>query len=169
MAGVTLSPWQPHWPQQAEAVAAELQALWPQARVEPIGSTAVPGLCAKPVLDLMIGVAHLAELDPARLPGWRYRPEYEAELPERRYFTRDAAAGWMRVHLHGLVLGATPWRRHLLLRDRLRADPDLRDAYARLKTQLALQYAGNKAAYQAAKAPFILETLQCLDPPAPAA
>jgi GrpB-like predicted nucleotidyltransferase (UPF0157 family) len=165
LSDLVLSPWQPAWPQQAAQVAAELQAFWPQARIEPIGSTAVPGLCAKPVLDLMLGVADLAELDPARLPGWRYRPEHEAELPERRYFTRDAAGELPRVHLHGLRLGGLHWRRHLLLRDRLRADPALREAYAALKTRLAQQHATDKAAYQAAKAPFILETLQCPDPP----
>lgn len=150
-----LLPWQPAWPEQAAALAERLRAAFPEGVVEPIGSTSVPGLCAKPVLDLMLGVPELALLDPARLPGWRYRPEHEVELPERRYFTLDAGAAWPRVHLHGLVRGGLLWRRHLQFRDALRRDAALREAYAALKTRLAVEHAGDKAAYQAGKGPFI--------------
>jgi GrpB-like predicted nucleotidyltransferase (UPF0157 family) len=134
------------WPQQAHAVMAELLPLFAGEAVqaEHIGSTAVPGLCAKPVLDVMLGVNDLALLS-ARVPalrqaGWRYRPEHEALIPERRYFTRDAEGDHRpRVHLHGVLHGAMIWRQQLAFRDALRQQPALRQAYAELKTQLAAQ------------------------------
>lgn len=157
----------PRWPAQAAACIAQIQATCPGAVLEHIGSTAVPELPAKPVIDLLLGAATLAQIE-AWLPaltalGYRYRPEHEAALPERRYCVRDADAATPRVHLHGLVQGAALWRRHLLLRDALRAHPALRQAYAVEKRRQAAQHAQDKAAYQAGKAPFIVAVLQQLE------
>lgn len=90
--------------------------------------------------------------------GFRYRPEHEAEIPERRYFVRDPGSR-LRIHLHALVVGGTLWRRHLAFRDALRRDDRLASEYATLKRQLALLHADAKSEYTLAKAPFIARVL----------
>lgn len=152
------------WPRQFEEVAQALRAVMPtaDAQLEHIGSTAVPGLCAKPVLDVLLGVVALEQAE-ALIPalagiGFRYRPEHEAQIPQRRYFVRDAGDG-PRVHLHAVVRGGALWVQHLRFRDRLRENAELRGAYAHLKRQLAEVHAGDKAAYTEAKAPFIRQAL----------
>ncbi len=142
-----------HWPGAAAALAAELLTVFDPGEVvvEPIGSTAVPGLVAKPVLDLMLGAASLAAIE-ARIPaltalGYTYVDRYERDIPERRYFTRQPPAA-ERIHLHGLVRGERLWREHLAFRDALRT------RYAALKAELVARGL-DKAAYTAAKAPFI--------------
>jgi len=162
MKRVELCEHQPEWIQQAATVVAELQALpvlaaWP---IEHIGSTAVPGLCAKPVLDLLLGLPDLraaaakliAALPPA---GWQYRPEHEATLPERRYFTRPATPNCPRLHLHAALQGGPLWRRHLAFRDALRQRPAWAAQYGALKRQLAQAQPLDGAAYTEAKGPFI--------------
>lgn len=148
------------WTSQYALIAAELQSAMPAHGIllEHIGSTAVPGLCAKPVLDIALGVRMLDEVA-ASLPelarlGFTYRPEYEQQIPDRRYFTR-AEGPMPRVHLHALILGGALWTQHLRLRDALREDQVLAQAYAALKQRLAVPHAHGKAAYTEAKAPFI--------------
>ena len=164
MAAVILAPWSPDWPLAFTTLAASLAPVFSgtDARVEHIGSTAVPGLVAKPVLDVLVGVAALGEVEARRAAldalGFRYRPEHERVLPQRRYFTRDPGPG-LRVHLHGVVVGSALWEDHLAFRDALRADDALREAYAALKQSLALRFPHDKAAYTDAKAPFIAQVL----------
>ena len=164
MASVELAAPSDQWPRAFDALADTLAPLFAGtgARLEHIGSTAVPGLVAKPVLDVLLGVPALEVVEGRRAAlqglGFRYRPEYEDVLPQRRYFTRDPGPG-LRVHLHGLVLGSPAWRDHLAFRDALRGDDALRDAYAALKQSLALRFAQDKAAYTDAKAPFIARVL----------
>lgn len=153
----------PHWPATAAALAAELLGVFAagEATVEHIGSTAVPGLPAKPVLDLMLGADSLAVIE-ARIPaltalGYSYVDRYERELPERRYFTRQPPTA-ERIHLHGLVRGGALWQAHLRFRDALRADAALRARYAALKADLVARGL-DKAAYTEAKAPFIRAVL----------
>ena len=126
--------------------------------IEHIGSTSVPGLCAKPVLDILVGAQSLAAVTcrTAKLEeaGYLYRPEYEAEIPDRRYFVRPAASQ-PRVHVHAVVQGGALWLTHLAFRDALRSSPELSREYATLKRQLAAQYREDKAAYTEAKSPFI--------------
>jgi len=168
--GVRLADADAGWPAQFEAVAQALReavagtACW----VEHIGSTAVPGLCAKPVLDVMLGVTRLADLQARHAAladlGYRYRPEHEAQLPERRYFTRDAGPARPRVHLHGVVRGSALWRDQLAFRDALRADAALAARYGALKRELALRHAADKAAYTEAKGPFVRAVLAAAAP-----
>ena len=164
MQTVTLLEYQPTWPSQFADVAAELAALFKTdpIRIEHIGSTAVPGLCAKPVLDIMLGTQDLAAVT-ARSDGliglgYRYRPEYEVEIPERRYFVRDAGAG-LRVHLHAVIEGGAIWRNHLTFRDALRNNSPLLHAYAALKRRIAAEHSADKVAYTLAKGPFIARVL----------
>jgi GrpB-like predicted nucleotidyltransferase (UPF0157 family) len=82
--------------------------------------------------------------------------EYEAELPERRYF-RKPRRGTRTVHLHCVVRGGADWVRHLAFRDQLRQDADVAAAYLALKRDLAARM--SKADYTAAKGPFIEEVV----------
>lgn len=161
MAGVIVSPWSEAWQAQFERARAELLDAFagPPVRIEHIGSTAVHGLAAKPVIDVLLGADVLAvvetRIDALAGLGYRYRPEYEDALPTRRYFVRDADGERLRIHLHAVVEGGPIWREHLAFRDALRGDDALRAAYQALKCDLAARHAGDKAAYTDAKTPFI--------------
>jgi GrpB-like predicted nucleotidyltransferase (UPF0157 family) len=163
MAAVELVDYCDTWPAAFRTIADEIAGAWvgDAVTIEHIGSTAVPGLCAKPVIDVLLGVDVLAaaEWHASRLSalGYRYRPEYEAQIPDRRYFVRDATAQAPRVHLHAVLLGGRIWRDHLAFRDALRRDPALVDRYAVLKTTLAAT--SGKAEYTEAKGPFIRAVL----------
>jgi GrpB-like predicted nucleotidyltransferase (UPF0157 family) len=167
MPAVVVVPYSAAWPRQFRDVRDELlhvfQPLLPE--VEHIGSTAVVGLAAKPVIDVLLGVRTLVEAESKiadlRERGYTYRPEYEHELPLRRYFTRPQGAT-LRVHLHAVEHEARLWREHLGFRELLRGDADLRARYQALKLRLAQETAHDKAAYTAAKAPFIRAALATL-------
>ncbi len=130
---------------------------------EHVGSTAVPGLGAKPIIDIMVGVTRLpdAELHIADLEehDYEYVPEYEAQMPERRYF-RKPQEGLRTHHLHCVVEGSCFWRRHLAFRDYLRANPETAAAYFALKQQLALRHRTNRVAYTEAKSAFVESILE---------
>ncbi len=105
MAAVVIQPYSSDWPGHFLVAREQLLAAFAPLTVtiEHIGSTSVPGLAAKPVLDLLLGAASLAQIESrigalARL-GYDYVSRYERELPERRYFVKAADAG-LRQHLH---------------------------------------------------------------------
>jgi GrpB-like predicted nucleotidyltransferase (UPF0157 family) len=133
-----------------------------EATIEHIGSTSVPGLAAKPVIDVLVGVRVLADVESkiAALGacGYGYVQKYERELPTRRYFLKSSVSS-LRVHVHAVERGSRLWREHLGFRDALRMDPGLRVRYQQLKLQLAAVHADDKSAYTAAKAPFIQSVL----------
>lgn len=165
MSNVILLPYSPLWPRAFESVSTQLHAAFatPCLRVEHIGSTAVPGLAAKPVIDVLLGAPSLVEIEnkieALNRAGYDYISKYEAELPMRRYFVKASVDG-LRVHVHGVEIDSPIWRAHLSFRDALRADAILRDAYQALKLKLATQFAHDKAAYTEAKAPFIQGVLR---------
>lgn len=157
--------YQATWPAQYAQVAAELRRAVsaPGIVLEHIGSTAVPGLCAKPVLDIALGITSLDDAE-AAIPalaqlGFTYRPEYERHIPDRRYFV-SAEAQTPRVHLHAVIFGGTIWGQHLRFRDALREDPGLAERYAALKRELAVVHASDKGAYTGGKAPFVESVLK---------
>lgn len=160
MSQLLLLEYQDTWPAQFQPVAAELLSVFASSgpSVEHIGSTAVPGLCAKPVLDVLVGLEMLSEAEDRQHAlaslGYIYRAEYEVQLPDRRYFVR-AEAQTPRVHLHCVVHEGRLWQQHITFRNLLRHSPEILSEYAALKRNLALVHAGNKSAYTEAKAPFI--------------
>lgn len=164
MTGVVLIPYCTSWPSKFDAVRAELLYVFAGAPVvvEHIGSTSVPGLAAKPVLDVLLGASSLAEIEQRIAPlanaGYEYRRSYEQHIPARRYFVR-AGDGAMRVHLHAFVEGHPVWQGHLHFRDSLRSDSSLREEYQAIKSSLAREFHDNKDAYTAAKASFIQRVL----------
>jgi GrpB-like predicted nucleotidyltransferase (UPF0157 family) len=128
--------------------------------VEHVGSTAVPGLCAKPIIDIMVGIRKLIDADnciePLESIGYEYVPEYEASIPERRYFRKGPSEMPNKhFHLHMVEHGSDFWKRHLLFRDYLRTNPDAALEYCELKKRLASKYRLNREAYTEAKTTFI--------------
>jgi GrpB-like predicted nucleotidyltransferase (UPF0157 family) len=142
------------------------------AAIEHIGSTAVPGLVAKPTIDVLAGVRDAAALDasvaPLRAAGYEYVPEWEVELPDRRYL-RSGAAPMYDAHLHVVVLGSPFWERQVRFRDLLRAEPDVARAYAAVKARSAADSDGVRERYTEAKGPFIRAILRAPDAAARAA
>ncbi|HYY41838.1 MAG TPA: GrpB family protein [Pyrinomonadaceae bacterium] len=128
--------------------------------VEHVGSTAVPGLCAKPILD--IGVAVRDDADAAACVGPLAGLGYEY-LGARRgagghFFAKGADE--RRTHYVHVVAQAEPeWAAYLRFRDHLRADTTARDEYARLKQDLAATHAADRACYTHQKAAFIQRIL----------
>lgn len=126
-------------------------------RIEHIGSTSVPNLAAKPVIDLMPGVQSLADADACVDImiglGYTYIQKYESMMPERRFFNRNVD-GEIKQNVHLVVVGGEFWERHLLFRDYLRAHPDAAQAYADLKRDLAPQFDDTND-YAQAKTAFI--------------
>ena len=164
MKTVTIVDYDSEWPENFRAAAGELRAAFAGVPVliEHVGSTSVPGLCAKPVIDILLGAQELLQVEErtaalTRL-GYRYRPEYEVEIPDRRYFVRPGDGG-PRIHLHAVAAGSPLWLSHLAFRDALRSDPQLAQQYSELKHRLAVAHADDRAAYTAAKAPFIERVL----------
>lgn len=126
--------------------------------IEHIGSTAVPGLGAKPIIDIMVAVHRLADaeecVEPLRSIGYEYVPEYNDIIPERRYFHKGPQ-GAHTHHLHMVELTSDFWERHLLFRDFLRTHPEEARDYYDLKKELAVKYRSDREAYTEAKTAFI--------------
>lgn len=164
MSSFIVSPYSSEWPKLFESIREELlHAFSPAAvAIEHIGSTSVPGLAAKPVIDVVLGAGALADIEARIEPlgdlGYVYVSKYEDDLPLRRYFVKSPPTS-LRIHVHGVEQGSRLWREHLVFRDRLRADDGLRIRYQALKLRLAEQYADDKSAYTAAKDPFIQSVL----------
>lgn len=157
---VVIVNYDPRWPllfDQARAEILRATGPWVVA-VEHIGSTAVPGLAAKPIVDIMVGIRSLRDAPQciaALLPlGWRYAPENEVSFRERRYFDKDLA-GVRTYHLHMEETASEFWNRHLLFRDFLRTHPDVAQEYAQRKRELADKFRDQRDAYTDAKGPFI--------------
>jgi GrpB-like predicted nucleotidyltransferase (UPF0157 family) len=137
-----------------------LTALGPDfGRIEHIGSTAVPGLAAKPILDMMAGLRTLplGREAIAALCALGYEDLGENGIPGRHFFRK----GQPRTHhLHVVEDGGDFWRDHLLFRDTLRGHPEEADAYGRLKRLLGERHREDREAYSRAKTPYIEEVLR---------
>jgi len=161
-ATIMIADYNPAWPDMFTAEKARLMAVIGDhvADIQHIGSTSVPGLGAKPVIDIMIGVRVLADADayciaPIIGLGYEYVKAFEVELPFRRYFRKDNADG-MRTHqIHLVEIESDWWERHLVFRDYLRTHREASEAYGRLKRELATQPFKTTNDYAEAKTDFI--------------
>ena len=157
---VIITDYDPQWPVLFEEERDKILSVVGHiiVAIEHIGSTAVPGLGAKPIIDIMVAVRRLVDarecIEPLKSVGYEYMPEYEAEMPERRYFHKGSPGG-RTCHLHMVELARDFWERHLLFRDYLRTHPDVSRQYCRLKKELAAKYGSDRAAYTEAKTQFI--------------
>jgi GrpB-like predicted nucleotidyltransferase (UPF0157 family) len=166
-----IHPHDPRLTEQAEierARLAELLQPWiVDGVVEHVGSTSVPGLAAKPVIDLMAQVTDLdAVVDEAgqklNADGWHYvPPDLDRGGSWRRFYVKPDPTGQHRyAHLHLIQAGHERWAQQLEFRDALRRDDELADTYANLKRRLAAEHPHDREAYTEAKAEFILDALR---------
>lgn len=160
---LTLVDYDPAWPTRFAAEAARISATLAERAIaiEHVGSTAVPGLFGKPVLDIAIAVANEADADACVGPlvalGFTYRGA-NGDDPLRRYYVLETER--VRVaQIHLYMLPARAWDELLAFRDALLADPALASAYADEKRRVAAAVHWDKSAYAIAKDPFIQRAL----------
>jgi GrpB-like predicted nucleotidyltransferase (UPF0157 family) len=127
--------------------------------IEHVGSTAVPGLAAKPIIDLLVGVRRLTEaraccIEPLQALGYTYVPEYESWLPGELFFRKGPPGPWTH-HVHMMEPANPRWEAFIVFRDYLRRHPEVVNAYANVKKALALVFGEDIAGYRNAKDPFI--------------
>ena len=124
-----------------------------------IGSTAIPGIHAKPVIDMLAVVDDITRVDAsnAELIAVGYVAMGEFGLAGRRYFRRDNAAGERTHQIHTFEIASPAVARHLAFRDYMRAHPAIADEYSRLKQGLATRHADDMNAYMDGKDAFIKE------------
>lgn len=161
---VELSAYSPMWPAVFDIEKGRLEAIFGSDTilVEHVGSTAVPGLGAKPIIDILLGAANLDTVE-RHIPGlqesgYRYVPEFELAFPQRRYFVKTHGHPG-HFHLHAVVYDTVFWRDHIAFRDLLRADASYAERYWRLKTALAARFRNDRSAYTDAKGEFIRNAL----------
>ena len=168
MSSVTVVPYEEDWLLQFARVRDHLLRVFGDMaiQVEHIGSTSVPSLAAKPVIDVLLGADSLTAIesrtDALERVEYRYISKYERELPMRRYFVKAEETHSLRVHVHGVVLGSAMWHEHIAFRNALRSDNVLLSGYQTLKMELAERFPHDKASYTAGKAPFIRSALASL-------
>jgi GrpB-like predicted nucleotidyltransferase (UPF0157 family) len=155
---VLIQDYDPAWPDAFLKLAARVKASLGSlvVTVEHIGSTAVLGLAAKPIIDLDVVLTSRSDLPEAirLLATVGYVHEGDLGIIGREAFR--SPPGEPRHHLYVVAAGAKELRRHLAFRDALRADPDLRDKYGALKRSLANQNKHDRNTYGESKSAFII-------------
>ncbi len=162
---VALSPYNRAWIEAFDDEATALKTLLRARaiRIEHVGSTAIPSIRAKPILDLLLGLGELGDghnlaVELASL-GYAFRPH--AGVPEEHVFVK----GTPRTHiLHVVEHGGGAWRQKLAFRDALRQQPELAREYNKLKTMLAARYPDNRPAYTAGKTEFVRKVVEACIP-----
>jgi GrpB-like predicted nucleotidyltransferase (UPF0157 family) len=161
-APIEISAYDPSWPAKFEAERLLLEAAlrpWLAGTIEHIGSTAVPTLAAKPIIDIMAPVQTLQASRPAieavSSAGYVYYP-YK---PNAMHWFCKPSPELRTHHLHLVPFGSALWQQRIGFRDALRRSPALVTEYAELKRQLAEQFRHDREAYTEAKGPFVQRVL----------
>jgi GrpB-like predicted nucleotidyltransferase (UPF0157 family) len=159
---VRVVPYDAGWPQMFELERAALEPVvgpYSVGGIHHVGSTAVPGLAAKPVIDILVGVGDLASsracFGPLAQLGYLYAPYRSTEM---HWFCKPSPARRTH-HLHLVPAGSQRFRDELAFRDELRRSPELVANYAALKQRLAVTFKHDREAYTEAKSEFIKTVL----------
>jgi GrpB-like predicted nucleotidyltransferase (UPF0157 family) len=158
---VILAPYNPEWPRMAASHAERLRVLGSiLVTVHYVGSTSVPGLAAKPIIDLMPVVTNLAKLDRERrcVEALGYNWHGELGISGRRYCTLPDEVGIRIVQLHFFNADSSHVERHIAFRDYLRAHPDTASAYEKEKRRARDLHSNDSHAYTDEKAAWIRDT-----------
>lgn len=162
-APIHVVPYDPAWPAKFRVERAMLEELispWVVGGIEHVGSTAVPGLSSKPVIDVMVGVSGLVASKPARAilveHGYGYA-EYKTDV---MHWLCKPSSAFRTHHIHLIPHDSQLWHERLRFRDLLRADRTVAREYEALKLDLARRYEFDREAYTDAKYPFIQRVLQ---------
>ena len=158
MGRVVIVDYDPHWPRdfETERDALRAQPGSPLIELEHFGSTAVKGLRAKPVIDIIASVASLADADDfaSKWAGHGYKL-IDVGFRKRRFFHKAPGERGVGFHLHVVTQAAWTNKNERLLRDWLIGHQEVAQAYGRLKDELALRFADDRAAYTEAKSDFL--------------
>jgi GrpB-like predicted nucleotidyltransferase (UPF0157 family) len=159
---VILLPPDPTWAAAFTRAAGELTPAFGPAllSLHHIGSTSIPHIYAKPIIDMLAVVTTLADVDARNtsLQSLGYTPKGEFGIPTRRYFPRNNPAGQRTHQIHAFPQNSPHILRHLAFRDYLIAHPDIAAEYSRLKQRLAAAHPDDIEAYMDGKDPFIKQT-----------
>lgn len=158
---ITICDYDPTWPAQFEQERTRLQTALGSivTTIEHVGSTAVPGLAAKPIIDVLVGVRSLSEarlrsVDALAVLGYTYMAAYEAWLPGEMLFRKGPPGPWTH-HAHLMEPSSPRWEELMSVRDYLRTHHDVATAYGELKRALALVFGDDIAGFRDAKRPFL--------------
>lgn len=162
-APVVLEEYDSSWPNKFEKekdYLLEVAGKWNYGSVEHVGSTAIPGMLAKPVIDIMFGVKSLEESKPAikvlQESGYEYWP-YKTEV--MHWFCKPSDA-FRTHHLHLIPFDSPLWKERIKFRDTLRSNGGVAAKYAVLKKKLAIKYKEDREAYTQEKWPFIKKVVE---------
>lgn len=155
---IEVVPHNPSWTHQYALEAALMRAIFGETilAIHHIGSTAIPGIKAKPVIDIMIAVKDIAAVEayhPAMVAAG-YTPRGEAGVPNRRFFRKDTN-GLRSHHVHIYPQGDPNLARQLNFRDYLRAHPAEAQTYSQLKEKLAAEFRTDSVRYTEGKTDFV--------------
>jgi GrpB-like predicted nucleotidyltransferase (UPF0157 family) len=160
---IVVEAYNPRWPEHFAAISAE---LWPAVSglatsIEHVGSTSVPGLAAKPIIDIDIVIPDILQLpDTVRaLEELGYEHRGNLGIEGREAFRRRTPPA-IPHNLYVCPSESDALRNHLILRDTLRSDPELRSQYSALKYELAAKFPNSIDAYVEGKSDFILKILE---------
>ncbi|MEH7441782.1 GrpB family protein [Bacillus sp. JJ1122] len=161
---VEVIPYQEEWKQLFENEKECLKNIFHPNNVDihHIGSTSVPGLSAKPIIDILLAADKLADIDQAtaQIVTAGYEAKGENGIPGRRYFQKSDKNGIRKVHLHAFVKGSHELQRHLVFRDYLFEHPEEAKKYAAIKEKAAEKYEYDIESYIAEKSPLVKELEQ---------
>lgn len=168
---VELVAYDPKWPQLAKIEIETLLSKLPANKIidiQHVGSTAIPGLCAKPIIDIQIAVRSLDEIKLLAVPILQSMGyQYWAENPDttRMFFVKGMPPfGEKRTHhVHIFEANSKHWRGRILFRDYLITHPDIAKEYEQLKQELAKQFTHDREQYTDAKSEFVSKVLKLTD------
>lgn len=156
---IRLIDYDPKWPILYEEEKASILGVIGDfiVDIQHIGSTAVPGLAAKPIIDIMMAIRRLALVEnciqPLQTIGYEYLGEYG--IPGRHYFRKPPGHPHSTHHVHMVERESDFWERHILFRDFLRVHSDEAQRYYELKREVAAKFVSERDAYTEAKTAFI--------------
>ena len=161
---IEVAPYDPGWLLKFEELSRELKDIFGDNLVEVhhIGSTSVPGLSAKPVIDIVPIVKNLAKVDDisAKFEAYGYEIKGELGMISRRFFIKNDSAGNRLANVHTWDERSPQVENYLIFRDYLRAHPDVTQEYAALKFKLAQDYPHNREGYTGGKEEWILRIIE---------
>jgi GrpB-like predicted nucleotidyltransferase (UPF0157 family) len=161
---IAIVPYDLAWPRHFEAERALLErvlAPWLEGGIHHVGSTAIPGIAAKPIIDIIAGVRDFedarAAFDPLRQHSYHHAPHRPGIA---HHFDKPTLRSSQQTHgLHLTKPGSDLWRERLAFRDALRGDPQLVAEYEALKLRLAEEHGTDIAAYTTGKRAFVAGVL----------
>jgi len=162
-APIHLEPYSAEWPAMFEMerrLLAPVLAPWLDGPIEHVGSTAVPGLAAKPVIDIMAAVESLDVSRPALIALKRLQYCHAPYRADVMHWLCKPGPALRTHHLHLVPFNSQLWRDRISFRDRLRVDGDIAAEYLKLKRRLAADYPNDREAYTREKTPFIENVLR---------